>query len=144
MQLALDLAGKAALQQEVPVGAVIVRQGELVSQAFNQPIGLNDPTAHAEILAIRQAAQRLGNYRLAECELFVTIEPCAMCAGAMIHSRIKRLVYAAKEPKAGAVCSHLQLLDEPFVNHKVMHASGLLEQEGAALISDFFKSKRIK
>jgi tRNA(adenine34) deaminase len=142
MELALTLARKAAEQGEVPVGAVLVNKGEIIAQAYNQPITLNDPSAHAEMLVLRQAAEKQANYRLVNSELFVTLEPCMMCAGALVHARVKRLVFASREPKAGAVCSHLQALEQTFLNHKVVVQEGLLAEQSAALLSGFFKSKR--
>ena len=144
MQRALALAEKAAHQQEVPVGAVVVLKGKIIAEAGNQCISLNDPSAHAEILAIRKAGEYLGNYRLADCELFVTIEPCLMCAGALLHSRIKRLVFGAQEPKAGVVLSHLHVFDETFINHKITVDSGLMAEECSVLMSEFFKQRRIR
>ena len=144
MQLALAEARQAESEGEVPVGAVVVRGDEILVRAHNQPIGLNDPTAHAEILALRFAGERLGNYRLSDCELYVTLEPCAMCAAALVHARIRRLVYAAADPKTGAVRSTLQLLDAPSLNHRVEVASGLLAEESAALLQRFFSLRRDK
>ncbi len=144
MQRAFALATEAAKQQEVPVGAVVVFQGKIIAEAFNQTIFLNDPSAHAEILALRRAGEYRKNYRLPECELFVTIEPCLMCTGALIHSRIKRLVFGAREPKAGVIFSRLQVLNEKFINHQVTVESGLMAEESSALMSDFFKMRRLK
>ena len=142
MQQALAEAHQAEAENEVPVGAVVVRGDEIIARAHNQPIGLNDPTAHAEILALRFAGERLGNYRLSECDLYVTLEPCAMCTAAMVHARIRRLVYAAADPKAGAVRSTMQLLDAPSLNHRVEVESGLLAEESAALLQRFFSLRR--
>ncbi len=142
MRLALELADKAQALNEVPVGAVVVRDGELIGQGFNQTISSADPTAHAEIVAMRDAAKHLGNYRLTGSDLYVTIEPCSMCAGAMIHARIGRLFYGATEPRAGAVCSSIAVLDNPNVNHRVQHQGGILESEASQLIASFFKRKR--
>lgn len=142
MQRALELAKAAAEKGEVPVGAVLVCRGELISEACNQPISLNDPSAHAEILALRQGAKKIANYRLIDCELFVTIEPCMMCAGALVHARIKRLVFGAREYKAGVACSHIRAFEQEFLNHKVIVEEGLLAEESSTLISDFFKKKR--
>ncbi len=142
MQLALTEAEAAASENEVPVGAIIVRGEEILARAHNQPIGLNDPTAHAEILALRFAGERLGNYRLTDCDLYVTLEPCAMCASALVHARIRRLIYAAPDPKAGAIHSTMHLLDSPSLNHRVEIASGLLAEESAALLPRFFSSRR--
>lgn len=142
MKQALKLAKQAASQGEVPVGAVLISNDELIAQAHNQPITLNDPSAHAEVLALREAARKLSNYRLVNCELFVTLEPCMMCAGALVHARVKRVVFATREPKAGAVCSHLKAFDKDFLNHKVQVEEGLCADESASLLSDFFKSRR--
>lgn len=136
------MARQGAEQGEVPVGAVLVRDGKLLAQACNQPIALQDPTAHAEILALREAARLEGNYRLPGSELFVTIEPCIMCAGALVHGRVSRLVFAAREPKAGAVCSHFQIYEQAALNHKIQVEEGLLEAQCAQLMRDFFKKKR--
>lgn len=142
MQLALELARQAEAIDEVPVGAVIVRDGELIGQGFNQTISSADPTAHAEIVALRDAAKNVNNYRLSGADMFVTIEPCSMCAGAMIHARINQLFYGAKEPRAGAVVSSIAVLDNPKVNHRVSHQGGVLETETSELISNFFRRKR--
>lgn len=143
MQQALLLAQNGAAAGEVPVGAVLVREGQLLSTGYNHPIVAHDPTAHAEIVALRQAAQKLDNYRLPDTTLYVTIEPCAMCVGAMIHARVKRLVFGAKEPRAGAVCSHFRLLDQPGVfNHRIEYAGGVLEEECARVMMEFFKRRR--
>lgn len=142
MRAALEEARAAEAAGEVPVGAVVVRDGEVLARTHNQPIGLNDPTAHAEILALRAAAQKLGNYRLTGCDLYITLEPCAMCAAALVHARIRRLVYAAADPKAGAVASTMRLLDAPHLNHRVEVESGILAQESSALLQRFFASRR--
>jgi len=142
MQEALAEARQAEAEGEVPVGAVVVREGEVIAAAHNRPIGLNDPTAHAEILALRAAATKLGNYRLAGCDLYVTLEPCAMCVGALVHARLQRLVYAAADPKAGAIASCLKLLDSPHWNHRVEVRAGVLAEEAAALLQRFFASRR--
>ena len=142
MQLALELARQAEAIDEVPVGAVIVRDGELIGQGFNQTISSADPTAHAEIVALRDAAKNVNNYRLSGADMFVTIEPCSMCAGAMIHARINQLFYGAKEPRAGAVVSSIAVLDNPNVNHRVSHQGGVLETETSEIISNFFRRKR--
>jgi tRNA(adenine34) deaminase len=142
MQQALAEARAAEAENEVPIGAVVVREGEVIARAHNQPIDLNDPTAHAEILALRAAAAKLGNYRLTGCDLYVTLEPCAMCAAALVHARIRRLLYAAADPKAGAVASTMRLLDAPHLNHRVEVTSGLLADESAALLQHFFASRR--
>ena len=142
MQVALGLAAKAAQQDEVPVGAVVVRDNQIVGRGFNQPIGRHDPTAHAEIMALRDAASALGNYRLPGCTLVVTVEPCTMCAGALVHARIEQLIFGAREPRAGAVCSSAQVLDNLGLNHKVIVVEGVLEKECKALMSAFFKERR--
>ncbi|HXE75224.1 MAG TPA: tRNA adenosine(34) deaminase TadA [Candidatus Xenobia bacterium] len=142
MQQALAEAGAAEAEGEVPVGAVVVRGEEVIARAHNQPIGLNDPTAHAEILALRFAGERVGNYRLTGCDLYVTLEPCAMCAAALVHARIRRLIYAATDPKSGAVGSTMRLLEASHLNHRVEVESGLLADESAALLQRFFSSRR--
>ena len=142
MQQALDLAAQAASLGEVPVAAVIVKEKECIATAYNRPILSNDPTAHAEIAAIREAGQVLGNYRLNGCTLYVTIEPCAMCVGALIHARINRLVFGAKEPRAGAVVSRLNLLDQDCFNHSVKWHGGVLGESCSSLLKDFFKQRR--
>lgn len=142
MQFALQLAQQAYAANEVPVGAVVVYQGKVVGQGFNQPISTHDPSAHAEMVAIRQAAQSLGNYRLTGCILYVTLEPCTMCTGLLIHSRIQRLVYGATEPKAGAIASAIQLPQQPFYNHVLQIEQGVLEQECSTVLSDFFAMRR--
>jgi len=142
MELALAEAHEAEAEGEVPVGAVVVRDGEVIARAHNRPIASNDPTAHAEILALRAAAEKLGNYRLAGCDLYVTLEPCAMCAGALVHGRVRRLVYAAADPKAGAVASQMRLLEAPHLNHRVEVAGGVLAEEAAALLQRFFALRR--
>ncbi len=142
MQVALGLAAKAAQQDKVPVGAVVVSDNQIVGRGFNQPIGRHDPTAHAEIMALRDAASALGNYRLPGCTLVVTVEPCTMCAGALVHARIEQLIFGAREPRAGAVCSSAQVLDNQGLNHKVTVVEGVLEKECKALMSAFFKERR--
>ena len=142
MLAALALARQAARHDEVPVGAVVVRDNQIVGRGFNQPIARHDPTAHAEIVAIRDAAQTLGNYRLPGCTLVVTVEPCTMCAGALVHARIEQLIYGTKEPRAGAVSSSARVLDNSGLNHKVTVVDGVLEKECKALMSDFFKGRR--
>ena len=142
MQRAIALAEQADTFNEVPVGAVIVRDGALLGEGFNQPISSCDPSAHAEILALRQAALAADNYRLPGATLYVTIEPCAMCAGAIIHSRIERVVFAATEPKAGAVCSHLQLFDQAQMNHRVQWQGGILANEATTVMQAFFNRRR--
>jgi tRNA(adenine34) deaminase len=142
MRAALVLARQAAQCDEVPVGAVVVKGSQIVGSGFNQPIGLRDPTAHAEILALRDAAKTLGNYRLPGCTLVVTVEPCTMCAGALVHARIEQLMFGTKEPKAGAVCSSARVLDNLDLNHKVIVVDGVLEKECRALMSSFFQKRR--
>jgi len=139
---ALNLAKRAQEQGEVPVGAVIVLEDEIIAEGFNQPITSSDPCAHAEIIALRAAGKKLGNYRLPNTTLYVTLEPCAMCAMAMVHARVEHLVYAADDPKTGAVKSHFQLLDYPELNHKVQWESGILAQESSQLLKEFFKARR--
>jgi tRNA(adenine34) deaminase len=142
MRLALDQAQNAWALAEVPVGAVVVRNGQVIATGFNQPIGNSDPTAHAEIQAMRAAAELLGNYRLSHCELYVTLEPCAMCAGAMQHARIKRLIYGAGDPKSGACGSVVDLFAEPRLNHHTTVRAGVLAEEAAAMLSRFFAERR--
>ena len=142
MLAALVLARQAAQHDEVPVGAVVVRDNQIVGRGFNQPRGLHDPTAHAEIMAIRDAAQTLGNYRLSGCTLVVTVEPCTMCAGALVHARIEQLIFGAKEPRAGAVCSSARVLNNSGLNHKVIVVDGVLAKECKSLMSDFFQGRR--
>ena len=142
MRLALDQAHNAWALSEVPVGAVIVKDRKILATGFNQPIGNADPTAHAEIRAMRAAAQLLGNYRLTDCELYVTLEPCAMCAGAMQHARIKRLIYGAADPKAGACGSVIDLFAEPQLNHHATVRAGVLADESRRLLSSFFVERR--
>jgi tRNA(adenine34) deaminase len=144
MQQALNLARQAALNCEVPVGAIIVKDGVVIGRGSNAPIGLHDPTAHAEVIAMREAAQHLGNYRLVDCTLYVTLEPCAMCAGAMQHARIAKLVYGARDPKTGACGSVINLMAEPKLNHHCELLSGVLADECGAVLSDFFKQRRSK
>ncbi len=142
MRLALDQAHNAWALAEVPVGAVVVRDGQVIATGFNQPVGNSDPTAHAEIQAMRAASAMLGNYRLNHCEIFVTLEPCAMCAGAMQHARIKRLVYGAADPKTGACGSVVNLFDEPRLNHHTTVRAGVLADEAGTLLSRFFAERR--
>lgn len=144
MQRALDLARRAAELGEVPVGALLVKDGTLLAEGYNHPIAGSDPSGHAEIHALRNGAQKLGNYRLPGTTLYVTIEPCTMCVGAIIHARVERLVFGAREPRAGAVVSYLQLLDQTHYNHRVQWSEGVLADECSALISDFFRSRRGK
>jgi len=144
MEQALAQAVRAQEAGEVPVGAVIVSGGEIVGRGFNRVIQDSDPTAHAEIIALREAAKTLGNYRLGDCELFVTIEPCAMCAGALLHARLKTLVYGTDDPKAGAVRSVLNVLNHPQLNHQMEVRSGVLAERCAELLQEFFRSKRVR
>ncbi|MES2624804.1 MAG: tRNA adenosine(34) deaminase TadA [Pseudomonadota bacterium] len=139
---ALTLAQQAKAIGEVPVGAVLVLNDELIGQGFNQPISSNDPTAHAEVVALRHAAQTVSNYRVPETTLYVTLEPCTMCVGALIHARIKRLVFGASEPKAGAVCSRFHLLDGENFNHTISYQQGVLAEQCGQLISEFFQYRR--
>jgi tRNA(adenine34) deaminase len=142
MGLALDLAREAGAAGEVPVGAVVVMDGDVVGRGSNQPIGRHDPTAHAEIIALRDAAGRLGNYRLPGCTLFVTLEPCAMCAGAIMHARIDRVVFGARDPKTGAAGSVVDLFAESRLNHHTAIAGGVLAEQCGSLLSGFFAARR--
>ena len=142
MRTALSMAAAAGAQGEVPVGAVVVLDGEVIGEGFNRPISAHDPTAHAEIVAIRAAAARLTNYRLTGATLYVTIEPCQMCVGAIVHARIARLVYGATEPKAGAIESAVRALDHPSLNHRVEVTGGVLALESRALMQAFFRDRR--
>lgn len=142
MEEALREAQRALALGEVPVGAVVVREGRVIARGCNRPISSNDPTGHAEIVALREAAQSIGNYRLVDCHLYVTIEPCAMCAGAITHARIQRLVYGADDPKAGAVHSVLQVLNRPELNHQVEVTAGVLAARSMELLQSFFRAKR--
>ncbi len=142
MEAALGEARDAAAAGEVPIGAVVVREGAIVGRGQNRVLRDNDPTAHAEIVAMREAAAALGNYRLNGCTLYVTLEPCAMCAGAMIHARIERLVYAAADPKAGAAGSVLSVLNHPRLNHQMVIEQGILAEESGELLRRFFRERR--
>jgi tRNA(adenine34) deaminase len=142
MGQALDLARQAGAAGEVPVGALVVRDGEVVGRGWNQPIGRADPTAHAEVMALRDAAERLGNYRLPGCTLYVTLEPCAMCAGAIMHARIARVVFGARDPKTGAAGSVVDLFAEGRLNHHATLAGGVLGETCGALLSSFFAARR--
>ena len=142
MRAALDEAAKAGAAGEVPVGAVVVVDGHIVGAGFNQPIGTNDPTAHAEIVALREAARTVGNYRLTGAVVCVTIEPCLMCVGAMVHARIATLVYGATEPKSGAVVSAFRAHELPGLNHRLAVVSGVLEDDCRAIIQEFFRRRR--
>ena len=143
MKLALAQAAQAAYEGEVPVGAVVVLNGEVVAVGRNSPIDGHDPTAHAEIMALRAAAKALGNYRLPDCELYVTLEPCAMCSGAMLHARLKRVVFGATDPKTGAAGSVLNLFDQPELNHQTALLGGVLADEAGRLLKDFFGQRRL-
>jgi tRNA(adenine34) deaminase len=142
MQHAMAEAKAAQDHGEVPVGAVIVKSGELIATGQNRNLRDNDPTAHAEIVALRAAGKSLGNHRLPDCEMYVTIEPCAMCGGAMVHARLKRLIYGAHDPKAGAAGSVMQVLNHPKLNHQMEAAGGVLEEECSQLLREFFQSRR--
>ena len=142
MRVALEQALEAERRGEVPVGAVVVVDGEVAGAGFNQPIGTHDPTAHAEIVAMREAAARRANYRLTGATLYVTIEPCQMCVGAMIHARIARVVYGTPEPKAGAIESAMRAHEHPALNHRMLATGGVLEEECRALMQRFFQKRR--
>ncbi|WP_105103674.1 tRNA adenosine(34) deaminase TadA [Microbulbifer pacificus] len=142
MQQALALAARAADLGEVPVGALVVLDGEVIGEGFNQPITASDPSAHAEVVALRAAASRLSNYRLPGATLYVTIEPCTMCFGTLVHARIARLVYGAAEPRAGVVVSQLQLAEQTFFNHKIQVEGGVMGEEAGVLVKDFFQRRR--
>jgi tRNA(adenine34) deaminase len=142
MQEALEQAKLAALAGEVPVGAVLVRDGEVIAKAFNQPIGHHDPSAHAEMLVLRAAAQGEANYRLPGTTLYVTLEPCVMCSGAMLHARVNRVVYGAPDPKTGAAGSVLDIFSSKQINHQTQIEGGILAQECGQILRDFFKERR--
>jgi tRNA(adenine34) deaminase len=142
MQHALELAHKAEAAGEVPVGAVIVLNGELVAEGWNQPISSSDPTAHAEIIALRTAGEKLDNYRLLDTELYVTLEPCPMCVGAMLHARVKRVIYAATDPKTGALGGSYDLLNSVKHNHAFEVTGGVLAEQSRYLLQAFFKNRR--
>lgn len=144
MQLALEQAKLGGLRGEVPVGAVVVQEGEVVGSGFNCPISTRDPSAHAEMVAIRAAAARLDNYRLPGSTLYVTLEPCSMCAGLIVHSRIARVIYGTTEPKAGVAVSRGQFFQQDFLNHRVLVEGGVLAEACSSLLSDFFKARRQK
>ncbi len=144
MREALLLAAEGALLGEVPVGAVLVQNGEITGRGFNCPISVSDPSAHAEMVAIRAAAQALGNYRLPGSTLYVTLEPCSMCAGLIVHSRVMRVVYGAREPKAGIVESQGQFFAQGFLNHRVLFEGGVLGEECGTMLSEFFRMRRAK
>jgi tRNA(adenine34) deaminase len=143
MREALAEARAAADAGEVPIGALAVANGEILGRGQNRVLRDVDPTSHAEIVAMREAAKRLGNYRLVECELYVTLEPCAMCAGAMIHARLKRLVFGTSDPKAGAAGSVLSVLNHPRLNHQMAVTAGVLAEESGDLLREFFKQRRL-
>ena len=143
MRHALELANEAYLVDEVPVGAVVVVNGELIGRGFNRPIGDCDPTAHAEIVAIRDAATHAGNYRLTGATLYATVEPCSMCAGALVHARIELLVFGALEPRSGAIVSTARVLENSSLNHRPGVLPGVLADESAELLQRFFKAKRV-
>jgi tRNA(adenine34) deaminase len=142
MEEALRCAHRALEMGEVPVGAVVVCEGRVVGRGGNRNLADNDPTAHAELVALRDAGSNVGNHRLGDCELFATIEPCAMCAGAMVHARIRRLVYGADDPKAGAVHSVLQVLNHPQLNHRMDVRGGVLAGRSAEILQEFFRKRR--
>jgi len=142
MRAALEQALEAGRRGEVPVGAVVVVDEKIVGAGFNQPIVAHDPTAHAEIVAMRGAAKQLGNYRLRGATLYVTIEPCQMCVGAMVHARVARVVYGTREPKAGAIESAMRAHEHPALNHRITATGGVLEEECRAVIQEFFREKR--
>jgi tRNA(adenine34) deaminase len=142
MRIALQLAQDAAIAGEVPVGAIIVKNGEIIGRGSNAPISSNDPTAHAEIRAIRDAAQYLGNYRLVDCQLYVTLEPCAMCTGAIQHARIAKVIYGASDPKTGACGSVINLMTESKLNHHTEVSNGVLAEECGTTLSAFFSARR--
>lgn len=142
MQRALELAHRARELDEVPVGALVVREDQVIGEGWNQPISTNDPTAHAEIIALRSAASRTGNYRLPGADLYVTLEPCVMCAGAIIHARIARVIFGARDPKGGAAGSVFQLLPTERLNHAVAVSAGVMETECATILREFFLARR--
>lgn len=142
MQRAFELAQEAKSQDEVPVGAVIVFEEQIIGEGWNQPISTNDPTAHAEIVALRDAGNNIGNYRLSDATMYVTLEPCSMCASAIVHARLTKLVYAVEEPKAGACGSVFNLLQTKELNHQVEIEKGVMEEDCRSLIQTFFKEKR--
>lgn len=144
MRRALELAQEAGKQGEVPVGAVVVKDGEVIGEGYNRPISSHDPSAHAEIIALRAAAAAQGNYRLSDCSLYVTIEPCSMCAGAMVHARVKQLVYGANEPRAGVAQSQQKFFTFSWLNHSVQVTPGVMAEESSRLIQDFFRERRKK
>lgn len=142
MHEALTEAYRAQTLNEVPVGAVVILNNVIIARAYNQPITACNPVAHAEILALQAAAKNVGNYRLIDCDLYVTLEPCTMCAGALVHSRINRLIFGAYEPKAGAIVSTAQVLSQPHMNHRIEVIEGVLQSECSTLLSNFFRMRR--
>ena len=144
MELAVEEARRASQAGEVPVGAVLVREGEVLARDHNRPISLNDPTAHAEILVLRTGAERIGNYRLSGCELYVTIEPCVMCVGAIVQSRVSRLIFGARDEKGGAVKSLYRILEDPRLNHRMQVIEGVLVEQCQEIIQTFFAARRGK
>ena len=144
MQYALQLAKKSEERDEVPVGAIVVYKNEIIGEGWNQPIASHDPTAHAEIMALKNAGKKIGNYRLPESTMYVTLEPCVMCAGAIVHARVAKLVYAVEDEKTGACGSVFNITQADKLNHRVRIEKGVLEKECRALIQDFFKEKRLK
>ncbi len=144
MRLAIDAALNAQVMGEVPVGAVLVKDGQVIATGFNQPITAHDPSAHAEIMALRQAGEMQGNYRLPDCELYVTLEPCAMCVGAMLHARLRRVTFGAYDPKTGAAGSVVNLFGEPKLNHHTEVQGGVLAEECGALLKAFFAERRAR
>jgi tRNA(adenine34) deaminase len=142
MGRAIELARCAELQGEVPIGAVLIKDGRLVAEGYNAPIGLCDPSAHAEIIALRRGGETLGNYRLVDCTLYVTLEPCVMCMGAIINARLRRLVFGAADPHRGAVTSQLSLADASFANHRLEYRAGVLAEPCGQLLKSFFEARR--
>lgn len=143
MRLALNEAQKGLARGEVPIGAVIVLDGRVIARAHNKPVSLNDPSAHAEILALRKAAKKMGNYRLTGAEMYVTLEPCIMCAGAILNARVRRIVFGAGDPKSGAVVSLFRMLEDKRLNHSVEVIQGIMEEACSEILSRFFREKRI-
>ena len=143
MGLAIQEAKRAALMGEVPVGAVLVKDGQVIASGHNQPIGLRDPSAHAEICALRAGSLALDNYRLVECEMYVTLEPCLMCSGAILQARLKKVIFGAFDEKIGAAGSVLNVFENPSLNHQTQIEAGVLKEECAALLKDFFKDRRL-
>jgi tRNA(adenine34) deaminase len=142
MRHALRLAQRAEMRGEVPVGALLVKDGQCIGEGWNEPIATNDPTAHAEIVALREAGRQIGNYRLIDATLYVTLEPCVMCMGAIMHARVKRLVFGAYDPKRGMVCSVMNLTEAAFLNHRLEWRGGVLENDCSELLLEFFRQRR--